>query len=222
MPSPSVISPPASRAMCPNGDIRTKRYITCKQAEKHVKIGVTKVTRDAILSRRLCGILSSIAMSRMRDKTNRGYTIIELMVVVAVIAVLASVSTMFDSPFLTMSTDTEKTSDVTTISHRLEAYYRLNAAGGDPSYPTRTEMSANANTIVGSDDALTAPGSSTVSLVNASTAITPQAPTNLEYIYQPFNDSNSICDAAPCVRYTLYYRLQASDTVVTIHSLRQQ
>ncbi len=155
----------------------------------------------------------------------RGFTLIELMVVIVIMAFLASLSIGADLILLRQGRDAERQSDATAIARYLEDYYRVNASVSAPSYPITTAAavqtaikSMSGDTI----DIMTAPDATTLSLT-VNTAAFPPTPTKTQYIYQAFSQptGTTICSASPCVRFKLYY-LSESKGVQVIESIHQQ
>lgn len=154
-------------------------------------------------------------------KVAHGFTVAEMAIVIVVIAILAAIviaSTSGDGP---RARDAQRTASTTTIAAQLERYYRTQVAATGATYPPTSVGTSGLAAIVNSSDATTAPGQSSNSLVIASSVAT-QSPTINQYIYQPLTATNALCTAVPCVRFILYYRLEVSNTIITINSMRQQ
>lgn len=151
----------------------------------------------------------------------RGYTIIEVSVIIIVIAILASI--MIDSAlgYQVRARDSERTSDIDVIARSLEQYYRTQAAVTGPSYPVSTVGITSLGSIVDNQDAILAPQQTENSLVIASTN-SAQTPSANQYVYQPLLVNGSLCNTAPCPRYKLYYWREVTETVAIKDSLRQQ
>lgn len=151
----------------------------------------------------------------------RGFTIIELSVVIIAISILVTLTFSSTNGYLEQARDSERVSDVEVIARALERNYRNEAIATGATYPATTVGTTNLATIIEEIDATIAPDQTANSLVIA-TSNASQAPTFSQYVYQPLNADGSLCTAAPCVRYRVYYRLEESNTVVTRDSLRQQ
>ena len=151
----------------------------------------------------------------------RGYTVIEVSVIIIVIAILAAI--MIDSAvgYQVRARDSERASDIDVITRSLERHYRTQAVAIGASYPASTITPSALGSIVDNSDAILAPGQSTNSLVIASTN-SAQTPNKDQYIYQPLQVNGSLCTATPCVRYKVYYWLETTEEVVMRESLRQQ
>jgi prepilin-type N-terminal cleavage/methylation domain-containing protein len=153
----------------------------------------------------------------------RGYTVVEIVVVVTVVAVLAAIAIGADPALLNRSRDIERQNDIASIGRAFEDYYRLNASTSGPSYPTTGDISSSLNSLATTygNDIFIAPKQSSYSLVNA-TSTSPATATQDTYIYQPFTAASTLCSTAPCVRYRLYYYSEATGTTVVKESMRQQ
>lgn len=154
-------------------------------------------------------------------KLQRGYTIIEVTIIIIVISILATI--MVDSAvgYQIRARDSERASDVDVITRSLERYYRTQAAAVGPSYPPSTTSANALGSIIGNSEAILAPTLTTNSLVVA-TNNSAQSPTKDQYIYQPLQVNGALCTAVPCARYKMYYWLETTEEIVTRDSLRQQ
>lgn len=154
-----------------------------------------------------------------------GYTMVEIIIVVTVISLLVAVSIGWLAPGISgtqvSARDSERQNDAASIALLLEQFYRNKTDASGASYPIGSTVSTDILSLSQADEALQAPGQSSSSLIAAS-SVGPQNPTKDQYIYQPFDASDALCAARPCLRYTLYYREEASDTVRTIESNHQQ
>lgn len=154
---------------------------------------------------------------------SHGFTIVELMFVMVVVAILLAIGISADGALLGQGRNSERASDVNAIKRVMEEYYRTNASVSGPSYPTTTQVSTSLSTILnGADPAITiAPGQSTNSLTVAADTSS-QTPGTSVYIYQPLTSTGTLCTAAPCARFRLYYRTENDNLINVIESLRQQ
>ena len=154
-------------------------------------------------------------------RNDRGFTIVELSVVIIALAILAALTVSSTVSYQSQSRDNERAADIDVISRALERSYRTQAVSIGPTYPASTVGAAGLATIVNEDDATKAPDQTSNSIVIATTNAE-QTPTINQYIYQPLNIDGSLCTSAPCVRYTLYYLLEKTNTVIRKDSMRQQ
>ena len=150
-----------------------------------------------------------------------GFTLIEVLVTVTVIAILAAVVVSSDRGYLARSRDTQRQNSIAIIARALERYYRTNATVSGPTYPPTSAGAAGIASIVDDSNVTNAPNQSsnsiTVAVSNAA-----QTPTVDQYIYQPLTAAGAICNSVPCARYVLYYQRESDSTVVSVNSVRQQ
>jgi len=151
----------------------------------------------------------------------RGYTIIEVSVIVIVVAILAAIMVDSVAGYQVRARDGERSSDVDVITRSLERYYRTQAVAVGASYPASTITPSALGSIIDSSEAILAPEQSTNSLVIASSNSV-QNPSVGQYIYQPLQVNGTLCTATPCPRYKVYYRLEVTEETITRNSLRQQ
>ena len=164
-----------------------------------------------------------------------GYTLVELLMVIAIIGILTSLVVMIPTQLRAMSTDQEREDDIASIARQLETAYD-NQALSTPSYPSTVELQADitshTRTMQGiQQDALIAPGQKNISVVYATTVLTTNplgSPiTDTMYIYQPITRAGALCMGSPstsnpCVRFNLYYYSDLYKTVKKVTSIRQQ
>lgn len=151
----------------------------------------------------------------------RGFTIVELVTAILVLSILIAVAIDSVVGYQAVARDRERQADVDVIAQSIERYYRTNAVAVGATYPPTTIGSTGLTDLVNESDATSSPGQNTSAMVVATTAGS-QAPTVSQYIYQPLNIGETLCTAAPCVKYKLYYRLEKDGVVIVRNSLRQQ
>lgn len=132
-------------------------------------------------------------------RKQKGFTIIELLIVIVVIGILAALVITTFAGIQERARNTERETDIKAIHSQLESYYAQGAA----SYPTLANLQDNSwveSNLRGIDlGALTAPGGSGNNIVGTggSTA---------NYLYEP------TCDASGCSDYTLTANLEGGGT----------
>lgn len=137
-------------------------------------------------------------------KKTTGFTIVELVVVIAVVGILATISIMSYSQTQRKARDTEREADISVIQSALETFYEKNGE-----YPGTTEMSDTTfltSTLNLASSAIVAPGSTTSNNISSGTASS--AVGTYGYIPQKYvSGAYSTCTntADVCVRYTLSY-----------------
>jgi len=163
----------------------------------------------------------------------RGFTIVELLVVITVMAILIPV-TMFSIGGLNKtSRDRERESDVSSIARQLELVYTNKTVGSSPTYPGTTSLGGSAtppreSVFGGSTSEITkAPNSSGFSIVaatntTATTSGVRPVPTPTTYVYQPIPKSGSAVCTSLCSSFNLYYLNESDSSIIMVKSQRQQ
>lgn len=128
------------------------------------------------------------------QKSQKGFTIVELLIVIVVIGILAALVLNTFSGVQRRARDTERQTDVNSIATQLEVYYNDNAG-----YPLLAGVTTT--NLKGLDEgALRAPGQ------NASSLTATATPTKDQYGYQTFAaDGTTACATAPCPKFRLHY-----------------
>jgi prepilin-type N-terminal cleavage/methylation domain-containing protein len=130
-------------------------------------------------------------------KLSKGFTIIELLIVIVVIGILAALVLNSFQGVQARARDTERRTDVNSVSTQLEVYYQ--DIGGYPLAVTDTFVSASLKGA--SLEAFRAPGQTTNSTSDTAT------PTKDQYGYSPKQaDGTTACTVAPCPKYVLRYK----------------
>ena len=174
-----------------------------------------------------------------------GFSVVEIVVVMAVIAILSALMMPSLVDYRVRAIDVEKRDDISALSRQLEISYSYQRRW-HPSYPSTRELDDD---LVSLDKSmagvnienLKAPGSSTKDLLTAGTSNensilnSPVFPKN-KYIYQPLTIANHLCTYKPswnddpskfspnavCVKYNLFYYSDLYKKVIKISSRRQQ
>lgn len=147
--------------------------------------------------------------------TWRGFTIIEIMVTVAVIGILASMAFISYNSVQQDSRNSLRAARVAIIADALEKYY--NKSGEYPGCVAMTQTGATvvANTLVGMDQTALvtpqAPAGTTNSITCATLPVS--GPDAFAYI----GDGTATCNTGTaCTTYTLQYREEGSSTIKTV------
>lgn len=142
-------------------------------------------------------------------KNQKGFTIVELLIVIVVIGILATLVIVTFSGIQQKARNTKRQTDINAISSHVEAFYASNGY-----YPTLAHMNDNpagwrAANVKGLDPAaLKDPKGSASTLVGTAAANS--------YAYAPTTDANADCssDETTCTKYTLTATLEGGGTYV--------
>ncbi len=154
-------------------------------------------------------------------KSRRGFTIVEVLVVISIIGILATITFMGFGRYQADTRDSARASQAKIISESLEKYFEQN--GEYPSCPALTGTATAVTTSV-------LPG------VEPQTLVTPQAPAgttnsiqcaDLTSTSQPdffayIGDNSAAClSGSACITYQLKYEQETTGQIVTIDSRHQ-
>jgi prepilin-type N-terminal cleavage/methylation domain-containing protein len=152
-------------------------------------------------------------------RISRGFTIIELLVVVAVIGILATITLIGFNRYQADTRDSQRSSQATIISEALERYYEKNGE-----YPSCPSLTASASTVT--SDVLTG--------LEAKTLVAPQDKNGEDNsikcqdlsisdpdLFAYVGDGSTACATGDaCLSYTLKYKEESTGTIKTISSHR--
>ena len=166
----------------------------------------------------------------------RGFTIVELLIVIALMGILLTLSVVNLRSTQIGSRDTERKTDIDSVASHLEIFYKV---GTDNStllgrYPSTAELNSGTNIQTNLRDAdlksFTPPGATSadtgfVSATNntqTTAGVLPQ-PTISTYVYQPLQQDKSLCtlSSQACTKFNLYYKLETDGIVYTKTSKNQ-
>lgn len=163
---------------------------------------------------------------------HRGFTVIELIIVITVMGILMTVGVVNLSGTRANGRDAERKGDVESIVMHLESYYISGTDGSTTTgrYPGTDELIGNETVVLRDIDpeALIAPGKSSSVLTKATNStqttagVTPQ-PTIDSYVYQPIQSDGSLCTLSTqeCQKFNLYYKLEVDNIVYMVTSKNQ-
>ena len=150
-----------------------------------------------------------------------GFTLVELIIVIAIIGILATISIVGFGRYQADTRDARRSSSASVIVEALEKYYDLNGE-----YPSCAAVTSTATNVI----------TNTLKGVNATTIVTPQATagstnsiqcTDLTGtsgqpdIFSYIGDANVSCSTgSACLEFTLKYKQESSGTIITIKSRR--
>jgi prepilin-type N-terminal cleavage/methylation domain-containing protein len=158
-------------------------------------------------------------MHKRKFGHNRGFTLMEIMIVMVIIGILATISVTSYERIQEDARDSERLATITVISEALEKYFDKNGE-----YPSCTAMGASAETIssdtlVGIDiNSLNTPtdDEGTNSIIADCGDLTPGVD---EFAYIGDSDSNCLTGDA-CLEYTLKYNSETSGSEVVFSGRR--
>lgn len=150
-------------------------------------------------------------------KQQKGFTIVELLIVIVVIGILATLVIVTFTGIQQKARNTKRQTDINAIQSHLEAYKAT--SGYYPSLANMNDQGTGGATWISQNmkgldpDALKDP-KYTGTMANALTSTVPSAAG--QYAYQPVNDAGTSCesDATTCSSYTLTSVLEGGGTYV--------
>lgn len=143
----------------------------------------------------------------------KGFTLVELIVVIVVIGILAALITLGVSAYQRQARDAMRQSDIATVVESLEKYYDKNGE-----YPSCSAMSQSAATVAGN------------LLIDQSTLKAPKSTADNSFIcsalgsgtddqYAYVGDGSTACQTgAACLGWTIQYRNEQTGQIVSISS----
>lgn len=160
-------------------------------------------------------------MLNLRNKVQAGFTIIELLIVIAIIGILATLVLTNFRGAQAKGRDTVRKNDTNSLYQKLEEYYNEN--GG---YPDGNITAANAATVFPGIDAqavVDADGDAiSMTYTTSTTAPTPNPDTDTEYILAMYGCDNGTAQTtigATCDKYVLSAFQETTTTDYTKQSL---
>ncbi len=166
--------------------------------------------------------------------SRHGFTIVELIITITIMGILMTLAVVSVNATQVRARDDERKADVEAIKIALDTYFNV---GSDTDstrgrYPTTNLTSSEA--IIRSTlrdvnmQSFMAPNQTDVteSFIRATnstqttTDVMPQ-PTVGQYVYQPINNSSTLCTSGDCRKFNLYYRLESDNTVYKLMSKSQ-
>lgn len=146
-------------------------------------------------------------------KTNRGFTIVELIITITILAILMTLAVVNLRSTQVQARDAERKSDIGAMAKRLDALYKRGfpAAAGSlrGSYPITSQMADDTTRKAIFKDlpagvmydpakdgtvSITVASNTNTGITSGSGAVTPFPSSSMPYVYQPIADNGSLCD----------------------------
>jgi prepilin-type N-terminal cleavage/methylation domain-containing protein len=151
-------------------------------------------------------------------KHGRGFTLVELMVVVVVIAILASLATLGINKYLEDGRDTKRAANAMVISQALERYYDQN--GEYPSCTAITGSGSSVSTTVlkGIDPSALLVPDADASVTNSIECTSLDANSTDDFFEYEGDGSANCTGSVACTSFILSYRSEGDNTIKAINS----
>lgn len=151
-------------------------------------------------------------------KTGRGFTIVELLVVVAIIGLLVTIAIISYTRVRSDTRDAQRSAKITIIAEALEKYYDKNGE-----YPSCAAMMSTPSTI--SSTTLTGIDPNALSVPNAASGTNSILCNDLidgssADVFAYVGDGSTDCTAGACIQWTLKYREESTGDIISISSHR--
>ncbi len=145
-------------------------------------------------------------------KRQSGFTIVELLIVIVVIAILATLVIVTFTGIQQKARDSQRQTDINAVDSQLEAFYAQNGY-----YPTYTDLISPTfiSTSLKGLDPQSLIGPKTGTLVNASTAATNPAGDGYTYFTNGCTATDPSSATNGCTSFTLKAQLEGSADVYT-------
>lgn len=165
-----------------------------------------------------------------------GFTIVELLIVIAIMGILMTLSVVNMRDSQVNSRDVERKADIEAIVSSLETYYTSGTDGSTSFgfYPSTALTSSGSSYMTQTlrdidTNSLKAPGISdpTQTFISATNNIQTTAgvlpqPTYSQYVYQPIASGGTLCTSSTeCRKFNLYYRSEVDNNIYMVTSKKQ-
>jgi len=150
-------------------------------------------------------------------KITNGFTIIELLIIIAIIGILATIGLVSFSNIRADSRDSQRSSRISIIAEALEKYYEQNGEYPSCNAMSQSPSTITTNTLKGIDpDVLTVPtdASGTNSILTCAGGLT-AGTDKFAYV----GDNSTACSTGQaCTQWTLEYREEGTGEIKTLNS----
>lgn len=156
-----------------------------------------------------------------RSKTSRGFTIIEILVVIGVIAILTTISAVSFVRYQVDARDSQRANRAVIISEALEKYYDKNGEYPSCSAMTAAGATVTTTTLPGVDPAVLITPKAVAGETNSIDLCTALSASSSTDSFAYVGDGSATCDTGTsCLQYSLQYVDETTGTVKTITSRR--
>lgn len=153
-------------------------------------------------------------------KNRSGFTIVEVTIVVAIIAILAAVSIVMYSKVQIDSRNTDRSSKVDIITGALEKYFSKNGEYPSCAAMTGTGTQVSSSVLPGINAGALVTPTSPSSVTNSITCTALTAGTTGPDAFAYIGDSSATCSTgAACLKYTLQYRKEGTGEIISKDSV---
>lgn len=154
-------------------------------------------------------------------KTTSGFTIVELLVVIAVIGVLSTIGLLSFGRYQIEARDSQRAAKTTVIAEALEKYY--DKSGEYPSCPALTGTSASVTTTVlpGLDPTTLLAPKKPTSETNSIKCTDLTGASGEDDVFAYVGDGSAACSSGTaCLKWTLKYKEESTNQIISIQSRR--
>ena len=161
-------------------------------------------------------------MNRVQGRI-RGFTLVELIVVIAVIGILATITVIGFGRYQADTRDARRASSATVIVESLEKYYDENGEYPGCNAMTATPKNISDNTLKGISPTVLKVPQATASQTNSIKcylSASPLAPSGTDFFEYEGDGSVDCIGDGSCLKYTFRYKKESNSTIISISSRR--
>jgi len=161
-------------------------------------------------------------MNRVQGRI-RGFTLVELIVVIAVIGILATITVIGFGRYQADTRDARRASSATVIVESLEKYYDENGEYPGCNAMTATPKNISDNTLKGISPTVLKVPQATASQTNSIKcylSASPLTPSGTDFFEYEGDGSVDCIGDGSCLKYTFRYKKESNSTIISISSRR--
>lgn len=152
-------------------------------------------------------------------KNRNGFTLVEITIAIAIIAVLASISIVMFSKVQTDTRNTDRSSKIDVIAGALEKYYNKNGEYPSCSAMTQSGTQVSSSVLPGIDIGVLVVPNSGAGVTNSITCTAMVAGSGADAFAYVGDGSGTCTSGAACLKYTLQYRKEGTGEIITRESI---